>query len=88
VRELLSEAMLRRYGLVDPTAALALASKAHRQDGRMAGEREEMALVGALTLQLLAHAYQDDFAARAAARLRRLDGTPAHVHEDRLAHAG
>jgi len=83
VRDLLSEDMLARYGLVDTAGAVALASKAHRQDGRMAGEREEMALVGVLSLQMLAHAYGDTFQGRVAERQARLEETPIHVLEDR-----
>ncbi len=84
VRDLLSETMLARYGLADTAGALALAGKAHRQEGRMAGEREEMALVGVLTLQMLAHAYTDSFHQRAAERLAALERAPIHVLEDRL----
>jgi asparagine synthase (glutamine-hydrolysing) len=84
VRDLLSESMLARHGLVDTAGACALATKAHRQDGRMAGEREEMALVGILTLQMLAHSYHDAFHQRAADRLAALEGTPIHVLEDRV----
>jgi len=83
VRELLSENMLTRYGLVEAAGALALVSKAHRQDGRMAGEREEMALVGILTLQMLAHAYGDTFRYRVAERHAHLEEIPIHVLEDR-----
>ena len=60
----------------------ALANKAHRQDGRMAGEREEMALVGVLTLQMLARHTLDDMPTRADALRRRLDDTPIHILED------
>ncbi len=83
VHDLLSPDALDRYGLADARAVAALAARAHARDGRMAGEREEMALVGVLTLQLLARAVTDDFPARAAAARRRLDDAPLHILVDR-----
>lgn len=83
IAELLSPAALARWGLADPTAAGLLADKARRQAGRMSGEREEMALVGLLSLQLLAHQYLDGFAARAAAARRQLNDDALSVVEDR-----
>lgn len=83
VRDLLSPDALDRYGLADARAVTALAARAHARNGHMAGEREEMALVGVLTLQLLARAMTDDFPARADAARHRLDETPIHVLEDR-----
>ncbi|MGQ9367183.1 asparagine synthase (glutamine-hydrolyzing) [Azospirillum sp. A39] len=83
VHELLSEAALDRFGLVDAAAVSQLAARAHRQEGRMAGEREEMALVGTLTLQMLAHAYREDFRHHAAVARGRLEAAPVHVLEDR-----
>ncbi len=88
VQDLLSETMLTRYGLVDTPSALTLVSKARRQEGRMAGEREEMALVGILTLQMLAHAYGDDFSNRAAERFAHHERMPVHVLEDRAGRPG
>jgi len=65
VDELLSPGCLRRFGLVDAPAAQRLVEKARARGGRMTGEREEMALVGILTLQLLAYHVFEQFAARA-----------------------
>jgi hypothetical protein len=50
----------------------------------MAGEREEMALVGALTLQALGRAYQVDLPQRLAAIRRRLDDHEPAFMVDRV----
>lgn len=84
VRDLLTPTALARSGLVDVTAAGWLAARAHAQDGRMAGEREEMALVGLLTLQLLDHAFRVEGPRRYDERYRHLEQSPPHVLEDRL----
>ncbi len=82
VRELLSDEALDRFGLVDRAGVATLAGRAHRQDGRMAGEREEMALVGVLTLQMLARQILDELPQRAAALRDRLDRAAIHVLDD------
>ena len=82
VRDLLSEEALNRYGLVDAGAVGALAAKAHRSEGRMAGEREEMALVGVLTLQMLARNTLDELPSRAQAARVTLESAPIHILED------
>ncbi|MBP2314937.1 asparagine synthase (glutamine-hydrolyzing) [Azospirillum soli] len=82
VRDLLSEEALNRYGLVDAGAVGALAAKAHRSEGRMAGEREEMALVGVLTLQMLARNTLDELPSRAQAARVTLGSAPIHILED------
>jgi asparagine synthase (glutamine-hydrolysing) len=87
VRDLLSDAAVARFGLLDPKATRVLAARAFDRQGRMAGEREEMALVGALTLQGLAQAYLADFGSRADAARRRLDGVAPTVRVDRVADA-
>jgi len=84
VRDLLSESMLARYGLVEAAGVAQLATRAHRQEGRMAGEREEMALVGTLTLQMLAHDYLEAFTGKAEEARRRLDAVPTHVLEESI----
>lgn len=81
VGELLSAEAVARHGLLDPEATAALVARARRQQGRMAGEREEMALVGALTLQMLAEAMGDGRAGRQEEAGRRLDRIPCHVLE-------
>jgi len=83
VGELLSRSSLTRLGLVECNGAERLIDKAHRNAGRMSGEREEMALVGLLTLQLLGHWFLDCFAGRAAEARQRLDACEPDVFEDR-----
>jgi asparagine synthase (glutamine-hydrolysing) len=85
VDDLLCPAALARLGLVEPAAAGRLVEKARRQKGRMSGEREEMALVGVITLQLLGHFYLERFGHRAQEARRLLDETEASVYCDRLA---
>jgi asparagine synthase (glutamine-hydrolysing) len=84
VRDLLSAGELQRYGLVDVGPATRLVERAFAQDGAMGGEREEMALVGLLTLQLLARHYLTDFAARVRVQLNRLGAREPAVRIDRL----
>jgi len=83
VAEMLSERALAKFGLLDPKATGRLVAKAQAHAGRMSGEREEMALVGTLTLQLLGHFYLDGFAGRAARARAELDGVEVGVQEDR-----
>ncbi|RLG54679.1 MAG: asparagine synthetase B, partial [Candidatus Hydrothermarchaeota archaeon] len=56
VTELLSEGALRDAGYFNPIAVQALLQKAKRRDGALS-EREEMALVGVLSTQLLHHLF-------------------------------
>jgi len=53
IEDLLSSDGITRLGLIDPRAAEHLLAKARRHHGRMSGEREEMAVVGMVTLQML-----------------------------------
>ena len=85
VRDLLSDAAVERFGLLDPKAASVLTARAFDRQGHMTGEREEMALVGALTLQGLAQAYLADFGDRAREARRRLDDVVPSVLVDRVA---
>jgi asparagine synthase (glutamine-hydrolysing) len=84
VRELLGETAVERFGVLDPKATRVLTARAFDRQGHMAGEREEMALVGALTLQGLAQAYLVDFPARAASARHRLDRMEPTVRVDRV----
>jgi asparagine synthase (glutamine-hydrolysing) len=79
VRELMSPEALGRSGLIDASAATRLVARAHERQGQMGGEREEMALVGLLTLQILHHAFVDDFPARTRDRLAALAAAPCRV---------
>jgi asparagine synthase (glutamine-hydrolysing) len=83
VSELMSDAAIDEQGLLDPKAARLLRDRARARDGVLAGEREEMGLVGALTLQALARAFLAEGPARAAeARARFDDGPPPQVLVD------
>jgi asparagine synthase (glutamine-hydrolysing) len=89
VSDLLSDASIDRRGLLDPKAARLLRDRARAKGGALAGEREEMGLVGALTLQALAQAFLDEGPARAAAARARFDaGPPPQVHVDLLDSGG
>ncbi len=84
VDDLLSPSCLERFGLVEPGPAGRLVENARRRGGRMSGEREEMAVVGVLTLQILAYLYLERFVERAAGQLAALDEREPEVLEDRL----
>ena len=81
VDELLSDKALARLGLVDPRLTGKLVEKARRQGGKMSGEREEMALLGVLTLQLMGCFYLEHFAKRVAEARCTLD-----QHEPTVCH--
>lgn len=78
----LTDAALAGDGLIDAPAAGALLAKARRQGGAMAGEREEMGLVGVLTLRLLGEWFGADFAGHVRTARARLDRQTPHVFED------
>jgi asparagine synthase (glutamine-hydrolysing) len=74
ISELLSESALAGQPLIDGDSAGALVRKARRSGGRMASEREEMALVGLVTLQMMSEMFTSGFSVRvrdAEAALRR-----------------
>jgi asparagine synthase (glutamine-hydrolysing) len=71
---------------VDQAALGQLLAKAERQAGNLS-EREEMGLVGLLSLRLLGQAFGPDFAAKAQAAYGRLAGWPLHVLVDHSASA-
>ncbi len=85
VHDLLAPDALARYGLADAVAVSALAGKAHRQNGVMTGEREEMALVGVLTLQMLAKSVIDELPHRVRQQRDALERAETHVLEDGFA---
>ncbi|MCB9649844.1 MAG: asparagine synthase [Deltaproteobacteria bacterium] len=84
VDALLGREALRDAGLVDVDAASALIEKARAHQGQLASEREEMALVGLLTLQLLARAYGAELAGRLADAEARMARMSCLVFEDRV----
>jgi asparagine synthase (glutamine-hydrolysing) len=84
VHDLLSDAAVTDLGLLEPKAVRTLAGRAFDRKGHMAGEREEMALVGALTLQALGRAYLRDLPGHLARARHRLDGVEPSVLVDRI----
>ncbi|HEX6570283.1 MAG TPA: asparagine synthase (glutamine-hydrolyzing), partial [Acidimicrobiales bacterium] len=83
VSDLMSDAAIDELGLLDPRAARLLRDRARARGGHLPGEREEMALVGAVTLQALGRAYLVEGRARAATARQRLDvGPPPQVAVD------
>jgi asparagine synthase (glutamine-hydrolysing) len=89
VSDLMSDATIDRLGLLEPRAARLLRDRARARAGHLPGEREEMALVGALTLQALGQAYLVEGRARAAAaRALFAAGPPPQVLVDLVGQAG
>jgi asparagine synthase (glutamine-hydrolysing) len=82
VHELLGPAAVDKHGLLDPRAAATLATRAFDRKGEMSGEREEMALVGALTLQALGQAYLVELPERIRQARDQLDGVAPNVLVD------
>jgi asparagine synthase (glutamine-hydrolysing) len=62
VAELLSERALRRTGCFDPSRVSGFIDKCRKQAGRLRGERENMALTGILSIQLLDQMFIQNFA--------------------------
>ncbi|HPA16088.1 MAG TPA: asparagine synthase C-terminal domain-containing protein, partial [Desulfobacterales bacterium] len=61
VEELLSENLIRRNGYFDPKNVSMLAEKCRRGNGALLSERENMALAGILSTQLLDHHFVRNF---------------------------
>jgi asparagine synthase (glutamine-hydrolysing) len=57
VRELLSENAIRRTGYFHPKKVMGLLAKCEKQEGHLVSERENMALVGILSTQLVDHLF-------------------------------
>ncbi len=87
-RDLLAAGELAGDPLLDGAAAAQLVSKAQRSAGHLSGEREEMGLVGILTLRLLAGFFGAGFGDRARQAYDRLARTAPHVLIDRSSAAG
>ncbi|OQX92865.1 MAG: asparagine synthase (glutamine-hydrolyzing) [candidate division Zixibacteria bacterium 4484_95] len=62
VNEMLSERMLERYGLFNVKAVAKLESKCRRYADSYLGFKDNMALVGILSTQIVCHTFLDDFA--------------------------
>ena len=63
VEELLSEQAIRQSGYFDPVKVSRLAAKCCKQEGQLLSERENMALVGILSTQLVDHMFVKNFPA-------------------------
>ena len=63
VEELLSERAIRQAGYFDPVKVSRLAAKCRKQAGQLLSERENMALVGILSTQLVDHMFVKNFPA-------------------------
>jgi len=63
VDELISEDSLKKSGYFNPEKVSKLTSKCQRQQGRILSERENMALVGILSTQLVDHQFFRNFPA-------------------------
>ncbi len=61
VRDLLSEEAIRQAGYFDPAKVSRLVEKCQRQEGKLLSERENMALVGILSTQLIDHQFITNF---------------------------
>ena len=87
-RDLLTPQGLAEDGLFDVPATTRLLDRADRLAGNLSGEREEMGLVGVLTLRLLGQSFGREFNDRAMAARSRLARSPLHVCIDRADHSG
>ncbi len=66
VSDLLSESALRRAGYFDPDKVTRLIDKCVKREGQLTSERENMALVGILSTQLLDHLFISHFSSHIA----------------------
>jgi asparagine synthase (glutamine-hydrolysing) len=82
--DLLSPASLADNGYFDVPGVTRLLAKAHTRGAELPGEREEMALVGVLTLKLLDDAFVRQFGDRVRTAQKRLEALHCHVFVDRL----
>ena len=61
VEELLSEDALKKAGYFNPNKVSKLIAKGHKQEGDLQSERENMALAGILSTQLVHHQFIENF---------------------------
>jgi hypothetical protein len=80
--DVLSEETLARQGLFEPRAVTQLLKRAERLDGTGLGEREEMGLIGALTLSLLDRHFHENFSAHVARALNALGRLRCEIFVD------
>lgn len=85
-RDLLSPSAMAVHGLCDPQTSALLLRRAERlQDGQSLGEREEMGLVGLLTLGMLERHFGSGFADHARDGIARLERMSLNVSVDQSA---
>jgi asparagine synthase (glutamine-hydrolysing) len=82
--DLLSPAALAEDGYFDVPAVTRLLAKMRWSGSDLPSEREEMGLVGVLTMRLLGDAYRRQFSSRAKNAQERLAAMPCHVFVDQL----
>jgi asparagine synthase (glutamine-hydrolysing) len=82
--DLLAPAALAQGGHVDVPAATRLLARMGARGAELPGEREEMGLVGVLTLQMLNAAFGSEFTRRVGDAEERLAGLQCHILVDRL----
>lgn len=81
IESLLSDEAIRRIGLLDEDAVRHLVARGRQAAGRRPGEREEMALIGVVTLQAWGERFLESFATEAAAARARLDIVTPRIAE-------
>lgn len=82
--ELIGPAALAGIEGIDPIAAGRLIGRVRAQEGHTSGEREEMGLVGILTLAMWQRAFGTGFRDRCAQAMARIEAVVPHVLEDEL----
>lgn len=80
--DLLSESALSAIGWIDTGAAARLLQRVRGRGEGFGGEREEMGMLGILTLSIWGRVFGSDFPARSRSARARLDLSPPHVFED------
>lgn len=83
VRDLLAPSVIARLGLADTTAVASMVERA--VSGKPLGEREEMGLVGVLTLHMLGTQFGEGFASRVREASEAMERIRPEVLEDRRA---
>lgn len=81
VRELLSPFVTNRHGLADIKAVSSMTERAFSD--RPLGERDEMGLVGILSLHMLGRHFMDRFASEVRAATKGMEGVSPDVYVDR-----
>src|SRR6516162_8286613 len=83
IYEMLSPEDLSEHGYFDVPAVTRLLERTRGLDGNVPGEREEMGLMGVLTLRLLSESFNREFPERARKAREKLAASRCHVFVDR-----